>query len=279
MRCDDSLRRTRKGTLAPYKKEKKLVPRGREGRKRVGYDGPHMAAETLRDDARQASNGSKGTTALARRDSSVEARTAALEVVRASGFGLLRGKILVPTPRIVAIVRQGLANVKVVESFEIVPADGEARMHLVLQMMGNAQRVVVRLAVASFHLHDKGGALRLRLLESPTFAGKHGGKGGGLLGMIGAFGEAALTSMGPEKIVATVAEFLGKPLKAKDDMLIIDIGQIPSLKKALARETVIGKIGDIVNVTGARFRPGGLEITVQLRPRTVFGSLRKSLFG
>jgi hypothetical protein len=222
----------------------------------------------------------KQTQALARRDGNGEARALAIDVVRASGFGLLRGQFLLPTPRLVAIARQALAKVKAVESLELVPAEGEVRIHLVLQMMGNATRVVVRVGVAAFHLSERGGSLMLRLLEPPTFAGRHGGKSGGVLGMIGAFGEAALTSMGPERIVATVAEFLGSPLRAKDDLLIVDLAGIPAIKKALAQETPVGVVGELVNVTGARFRPGGLEISVQMRPQKVWGRLRdRVLYG
>lgn len=219
------------------------------------------------------------STALTKRNSNGDASALAFEVLRASGIGLLRGKILIPTPRLVAIARQGLAKVSAVESIELVPAEGEVRIHLVLRMMGNATRVVVRVGVASFAINERGGALRLRLLEPPTFAGKYGGKSGGVLGMIGAFGEAALTSMGPEKIVATVAEFLGPPLSAKDDMLNIDLGSIPALKKSLAKETVVGRIGEIVNVSGARFRPGGLEITLGIQRRPIFQSLSRRIFG
>lgn len=217
---------------------------------------------------------------LARTEPNNAARALVIDLLRASGLGLLRGRVLIPTPRLVAIARQALAKVKVVESLELVPADGEVRIHLVLQMMGNATRVVVRVGVASFHLSERGGALMLRLLEPPTFAGKHGGKSGGVLGMIGAFGEAALSSMGPERIVATVAEFLGPPLRAKGDMLVIDLGAIPAVKKGLARETPVGVVGEVVNVSGARFRPGGLEITVQMRAKTMFGALRdRVLYG
>lgn len=219
------------------------------------------------------------TTALTKRNGNGDPRTVALELVRASGFGLLRGRILIPTPRLVSIARDALAKVKVVESLELVPAEGEVRIHLVLRMMGNATRVVVRVGVASFHLNERGGALRLRLLEPPTFAGKYGGKSGGVLGMIGAFGEAALSSMGPEKIVATVAEFLGPPLTAKDDMLMVDLGSIPAIKKNLARETVVGKIGEIANVSGARFRPGGLEISLSIQRRPILDTLGRRFFG
>jgi hypothetical protein len=201
-----------------------------------------------------------------------------LDLLRASGFGLFRGRLVIPTPRLEAIAQKATAKVKVVESIRMVPAEGEVRMHLVLNMMGSATRVVVRAAIASFHLAASGGALRLRLLESPTFSGKHGGKSEGLLGMIGAFGEAALTSMGPEKIAQTVAEFLGPPLSARGDLLMIDLGALPPIKKALQRDTPVGKVGDLVNVTGAKFRAGGLEIGVQVRPRAAVLSLGSRLF-
>jgi hypothetical protein len=217
------------------------------------------------------------TTALAPRSS--DPRTIGLEVLRASGIGLLAGRVLIPTPRLAAIARQALAKVKVVESIDLVPADGEVRIHLVLNMMGSSSRVVVRVGIAAFHLNEKGGALFLRLLEPPTFAGKNGGKSGGLLGMIGAFGEAALTSMGPNKIVETVAEFLGKPIRAKNDLLIIDLGSIAKLKDALMKETIFGRVGEVVNVTGANFRPGGLEVTVQLQRRSVLKTLRTRFLG
>ena len=203
----------------------------------------------------------------------------AFEVLRASGIGLLAGRVLIPTPRLAAIARQALSKVKVVESIDLVPADGEVRIHLVLNMMGSASRVVVRMGIAAFHLNEKGGALFLRLLEPPTFAAKNGGKNAGLLGMMGAFGEAALTSMGPDKIVQTVAEYLGKPLRAKNDLLIIDLGAIPALRETLARETVLGRIGEVVNVAGANFRPGGLEVTVQLQRRTIFNTLSRRFLG
>jgi hypothetical protein len=203
----------------------------------------------------------------------------AIEVLRASGIGLLAGRVLIPTPRLAAIARQALAKVSVVESIDLVPADGEVRIHLVLNMMSSTSRVVVRVGIAAFHLNEKGGALFLRLLEPPTFAGKNGGKSGGLLGMIGAFGEAALTSMGPEKILQTVAEFLGKPIRAKGDLLIVELGNIPKLKEMLAKETVLGRVGEVVNVSGANFRPGGLEITVQVHRKTIISSLRQRFLG
>lgn len=217
------------------------------------------------------------TTALAPRNS--DPRTIGLEVLRASGIGLLAGRVLIPTPRLAAIARQGLAKVKVVESIDLVPADGEMRIHLVLNMMGSASRVVVRVGIAAFHLNEKGGALFLRLLEPPTFAGKNGGKSNGLLGMIGAFGEAALTSMGPDKIVQTVAEFLGGPVRAKNDLLILDLGSIGKLKETLVKETIFGRVGEVVNVRGANFRQGGLEVTVQLQRKTIFSSLRTRFLG
>lgn len=203
----------------------------------------------------------------------------AFEVLRASGVGLLAGRVLIPTPRLVALARQGIAKVKVVESIDLSTADGEVRINMVLNMMGSTSRVVVRVGIAAFHLNEKGGAFLLRLLEPPTFAGKNGGKSNGLLGMIGTFGEAALTSMGPEKIVQTVAEFIGKPVRAKNDLLIVDLGAIPKLKETLAKETVLGRVGEIVNITGANFRPGGLEITVQLQRRTIFSALRTRFLG
>jgi hypothetical protein len=202
-------------------------------------------------------------------------RALAIDVARASGLGLLRGRVLLPTPRLVALARAALASVKAVEGLELVPADGEVRIHLVVQMMGQSTRVVVRVAVAAFHLDARGGSLRLRLLEPPTFAGKHGGRSGGVLGMIGAFGEAALSSMGPERILATVAEFLGPPLAAKGDTLIVDLGKIPALAKALSRETGVGKLGELVYVSGARFRPGGLEIFLRARPKTAIEGVRR----
>ncbi len=197
-----------------------------------------------------------------------------LELVRASGFGLLRGRVVIPTSRLNAVAKQATAKVKVVESIDLVPTEGEVRMHLVLNLMNSATRVVVRAAIASFHLSGDRGALRLRLLEPPTFAGKNGGKAPGMLGMVGAFGEAALTSMGPEGIARTVAEFIGGPLSALGDMLSIDLGSILQVKQALLRQTPVGRIGDAVHVSGARFRPGGLEIGLQLRTRSIFGALR-----
>ncbi|MBI2388210.1 MAG: hypothetical protein HYV09_01225 [Deltaproteobacteria bacterium] len=230
-----------------------------------------MANSTVRSDGAKTPD----TTALARPDS----RALAMEVLRASGIGLLAGRVLIPTPRLVAIARDALAKVKAVESIDLVPGEGEVRIHLVLQMAGSATRVVVRVAVAAFHVNDKGGALLLRLLEPPTFSGKNGGRSSGLLGMIGTFGEAALSSMGPERILQTVAEFIGPPVKARRDLLILDLGSIPRLKKALARETVVGRVGEIVHVSGARFRPGGLEITLQIQRAPILASLRQRLFG
>lgn len=206
-------------------------------------------------------------------------RAMALEVVRASGLGLLSGHILLPTHQLVALVRKGAAKAKLVESIDLVPGDGDARLHVVLQMGGSATRVVVRIALASFYLSESGGALRFRFLESPSFAGKNGGRGAGLLGMLGAFGSAALNSMGPEGIVQTVAEFLGPPLSARGDLLTVDLGGIPALQKALLRDTPLGRVGELVNVTGARFKPTGLEITVKVRPRSALSALRSRFLG
>ena len=208
-----------------------------------------------------------------------DATAIVMELLRASGVSLLRGRVLVPTPRLVAIARKATEKAKVVESIEMVPADGEVRLHLVIKMMGSSTRVVVRAAVASFHLAASGGALRLRLLEAPTFSGKNGGKTTGLLGMIGAFGEAALSSMGPEKIAQTVAEFMGPPLSARGDLLTLDLGAIPAVQTLLARPTAMGKIGEVVHVTGARFRPGGLEIALKVRPRVAVRAMRERVFG
>ncbi len=203
----------------------------------------------------------------------------ALEVLRASGLGLLSGRVLLPTHRLVAAVRMGAAKVKLIESIDLVPGDGDARLHVVLQMNGSATRVVVRIALASFYVSDAGGALRFRFLEAPSFAGKHGGRGAGLLGMLGAFGSAALTSMGPEGIVQTVAEFMGPPLSARGDLLTIDLGSIPALQKALLKDTPLGRVGELVHVSGARFKPGGLEVTLRVRPRTAIAALRSRLLG
>jgi hypothetical protein len=207
------------------------------------------------------------------------ASTIALEVVRASGLRLARGKILIPTPRLVAIARGALAKTKALESIDLVCGEGDARLHLVLRMMGNATRVVVRAQVATLHLSADGGALRLRLMESPTFAGKHGGKAGGMIGMLGAVGEAALASMGPERIVATVAELIGPPLSAFGDLLVLDLGAIPAVKRAVQRVTAVGRVGDLIHVTGASFRPRGLEISVRARPRVVIEVLRGRIGG
>jgi hypothetical protein len=206
-------------------------------------------------------------------------KAVALEVARASGMSLLRGRVTVPTTRIIAIVRGALEKVKVVESFDLVPGEGDVRIHLVLQMMGSATRVVVRASIASFYVFKDGGALRLRLLDAPSFAGKNGGKTEGMLGMLGAFGEAALSSMGPEGIAQTVARFIGSPLSAHGDLLSVDLGAIPAVKRALRNATPLGPVGDLVHVTGASFRPGGLEIALQLRPRAAWGTLRSRFFG
>lgn len=208
-----------------------------------------------------------------------DARTIALELARASGMGLARGRILIPTPRLVWLARRALAKAKVVESLEMVPGEGDVRLHLVIKMMGNSTRVAVRAAVATLHLAKSGGALRLRLLEPPTFAGKHGGKSGGVLGMLGAFGEAALSSMGPSGIVQTVAEFMGPPLSAHGDLLMLDLGAIPAVNKILLNATPVGDVGDLLHVTGANFRPGGLEVSVRLRPMTAVSKLRGRLLG
>jgi hypothetical protein len=204
-------------------------------------------------------------------------RAVLLEIARASGLGLARGRLLVPTPRLLAMARGALASTKAVESMELVPGDGEARLHLVLRMMGSSTRVVVRASVAALHLSSEGGALRLRLLESPTFAGKHGGKAGGMMGVIGAFGEAALASMGPERIVQTVADLIGPPLEAFGDLLTLDLGRIPAVKRAVTRETPLGRVGDLVHVTGAKFRPGGLEIGLRVRPKIAIAKVRARL--
>jgi hypothetical protein len=198
----------------------------------------------------------------------------ALEIARASGLGLTRGRLLVPTPRLVALARSALASTKAVESIEIVPGDGDVRLHLVLRMMGSSSRVVVRAAVASLSLAADGGALQLRLLESPTFAAKHGGKAGGVMGVLGAFGEAALASMGPERIVQTVAELIGPPLEAIADHLTLDLGQIPAVRKLVQRMTPLGRVGDLVQVTGASFRPSGLEIALRVRPKAAVTTVR-----
>jgi hypothetical protein len=203
----------------------------------------------------------------------------AMELITASGPSLLFGRVTIPTHRLVAIARGAIEKVKVVESLDLVTGDGDVRIHVVLQMMGSATRVVVRASIASFHLAKDGGALRLRLLEAPTFAGKNGGKTDGMLGMLGAFGEAALSSMGPEGIAQTVARFIGPPLSARGDLLNVDLGSIAALKRALANETPVGAVGDLVHVSGARFRPGGLEISLRPQPRAVVSSLRARLFG
>src|SRR3954471_5257972 len=98
------------------------------------------------------------TTALTKRNGNSDASALAFEVLRASGIGLLRGKVLIPTPRLVAIARQALAKVSVVESIELVPAEGEVRVHLVMRMMGNVTRVVVRVGVASFAINERSSA-------------------------------------------------------------------------------------------------------------------------
>lgn len=201
-----------------------------------------------------------------------------MDVARASGLRLARGRLTIPTPRLVEVARAATAKAKVVESIDLVPADDEVRIHLVLRMMGDATRVVVRASIASLHLASLGGALRLRLLEAPTFAGKNGGKSAqGMLGMLGAFGQAALTSMGPEGIAQTVAQYMGPPLSAHRDLLSIDLGAVSAVQKLLGRETPLGRVGEIVYVTGATFHPGGLEVALKVRPRPMFSSLASSL--
>ncbi|GAC1537992.1 MAG: hypothetical protein NVS3B10_02420 [Polyangiales bacterium] len=198
------------------------------------------------------------------------------DVARSSGLSLARGKVTIPTPRLVEIARTAAAKAKMVRSIDLVPADGEVRVHLTLEMMGDTTRIVVRAAVAAFHLASSGGALRLRLLEAPTFAGTSR-KSGGLLGMLGAFGGAALTSMGPEGIAGTLAEFLGPPLSARGDLLSVDLGSVPAVRALLERPTPLGRIGDLVHVVGARFRPGGLELSLALRPRSMVRAFASSL--
>lgn len=221
------------------------------------------------------------------------------DVLRASGLRLARGRLTIPTPRLVEVARAASAKAMsgtsearspnrfasrgsesraiAVESIDLVPGDGEVRIHLVLKMMGDATRVVVRASIASLHLASVGGALRLRLLEAPTFGGKNGGKGAqGMLGMLGAFGQAALSSMGPEGIAQTVAQYIGPPLSAHRDLLSIDLGAIPSVRKLLLRETPVGRVGEIVHVTGASFHPGGLEVALHVRPRPMLTTLASS---
>ena len=203
-----------------------------------------------------------------------------MDVARASGFRLARGRLTIPTPRLVEVARAATKKAKVVESIDLVPAEGEVRIHLVLRMMGDATRVVVRAAIASLHMGSSGGAIRLRLLEAPLFAGTSGGKSAqGMLGMLGAFGQAALSSMGPEGIAQTVAQYMGPPLSAQRDLLSIDLGAVPKVRELLGRETPLGRVGEIVHVTGASFHPGGLEISLQPRPRPMLASLASSLVG
>lgn len=215
--------------------------------------------------------------AASRRKSLGSGLEIALEIARASGLGLTRGRLLVPTPRLVALARSALATTKALESIEIVPGDGDVRLHLVLRVMGSSSRVVVRAAVAALRLGADGGALQLRLLESPTFAAKHGGKAAGMMGVLGAFGEAALASMGPERIVQTVAELIGPPLEAIGDHLTLDLGQIPAVRKLVQRVTPIGRVGDLVQVSGASFRPSGLEITLRVQPKAAVTTVRARL--
>jgi hypothetical protein len=226
---------------------------------------------------REAAAAAPAKSADARRKSLAAGLEIALEIARASGLGLTRGRLLVPTPRLVALARSALASTKAVESIEIVPGDGDVRLHLVLRMMGASSRVVVRAAVAALSLGADGGALQLRLLESPTFAAKHGGKAGGMMGVLGAFGEAALASMGPERIVQTVAELIGPPLEAIGDHLTLDLGQIPAVRKLVQRATPLGRFGDLVQVSGASFRPSGLEIALRVRPKSAVTTVRARL--
>jgi len=203
-----------------------------------------------------------------------------MDVARASGLRLARGRVTIPTPRLVEVARAATAKAKVVESIDLVPAEGEVRMHLVLRMMGDSTRVVVRAAIASLHMATLGGALRLRLLEAPLFAGRTAGRSPqGVMGMLGAFGQAALSSMGPEGIAQTVAQYMGPPLSAQRDLLSIDLGAVPAVSKLLARETPLGRIGEIVHVVGASFHPGGLDVSLRVRPRPMLASLATSLVG
>jgi hypothetical protein len=199
--------------------------------------------------------------------------TVALDVLRASGLGLAKGRVVIPTGQLVAFVRKAAAKAKAVHQIDLVPGDGDVRIHLLLKLMGAETRVVVRAAVAGLQVAGHGGALRLRLVEAPTFSGRYGGKAPGMLGMIGAFGDAALSSLGPTGIAQTVAEFLGAPLSAHGDVLSIDLGAIPAVARALSKPTPLGPVGDLVHVTGARFRAGGLEIGLEVRPRVAVRSL------
>ncbi len=207
--------------------------------------------------------------------------TVLADVVRASGFGLARGRIVVPTAQLVALARKATSKAKPLRSIDLVPGEGDVRIHLLLEMMGAETRVVVRAAVAGLQIKGNGGALRLRLVEPPTFSGRYGGKAPGMLGLIGAFSDAALTSLGPAGIAQALAQYLGGPLTAEGDVLTIDLGAIPALKTGLARVTPLGTVGDLVHVTGARFRPGGLEIGLEVKARTAargaLGALRERL--
>jgi hypothetical protein len=118
------------------------------------------------------------------------------------------------------------------------------------------------------------------LLEAPLFAGTNGAKTPqGMLGMLGAFGQAALSSMGPEGIAQTVAQYMGPPLSAHRDLLSLDLGAVSKVQELLARETPLGRVGEIVHVTGANFRPGGLEIALKPRPRPMLATLASSFVG
>jgi hypothetical protein len=204
-----------------------------------------------------------------------------VDVVRASGLGLARGRVVIPTAQLVGLARKAASKAKPVRAIDLVPGEGDVRIHLLLEMMGAETRVVVRAAVAGLHVAGTGGALRLRLVEPPTFSGRYGGKAPGVLGMIGAFGDAALSSLGPAGIAQTIAQFIGGPLSSEGDVLSVDLGSIPAVKNGLARATPLGQVGALVHVTGARFRPGGLEIGLDVRTRTAvrgaLGTLRERL--
>ncbi|GAC1353054.1 MAG: hypothetical protein NVSMB1_22300 [Polyangiales bacterium] len=206
-----------------------------------------------------------------------EGRTIALELIRASGWGLSKGRLLLPTARLTWLARRALTKAKMIESLEMVTGNDEVRLNLVMKLMGNATRASVRASVSSLHVNRHGGALKLRLLETPTFAGMTGGKGGGLLGMMGAFGGAALASMGPKKILQSIAELLGPPLSAKGDVLILDLGRIPAVKQLVCTPTPFGLLGDLVHVVGARFQPLGLEVVFQVRPRAALHQMQSHI--
>src|SRR5262249_38497445 len=85
--------------------------------------------------------------------------------------------------------------------------------------------------------------------------------------------------MGPEGIAQTVAQYMGPPLSAQRDLLSIDLGAVPKVNELLLRDTPLGPVGEIVHVTGASFRPGGLEIALKVRPRPMLASLAASVVG